>query len=115
MYITKYIGKSLPGEELEKILIKAAEEVGLKATPINRYSTEYGEQVYLSTTIRLSRKILPFAEISGIKRGRERLWFEVKTGFDAFIPYFGFGSKKQVEGYLNVVYRYINQSQKTSN
>jgi len=113
MYQIIEIGKRIAGDELERILVEAAEEVGLKATSIDEQRTEYGlgpvykEQVYSGTTIRLRGSVFPIAEVSGIKKGEERDWFSIGTRFNTTSPYFGFGSEKQIEEYLRAVSEHL--------
>lgn len=104
MYRIVEIGKRIKGEELEKILTKAAEEVGLRTNSVDEDSVPiYKEQVYARTRIRLKGKVLPIAEISGIMKGEKRSWFVIGTRFATTPPYFGFGSEKQIGRYLSAV------------
>lgn len=104
------IGKNVEGKELEEILMKVAEKIGLKAISIDEKETKYRlgsvrkEEVYTNTIIKLRGRVLPIAEISGIKRGQGRSWFSIKTGLNVTTsPYFGFGSEELIEKYLSSV------------
>ena len=105
----------IKGEELERVLLEAAEEVGLKTTSIYEQQTKYSVgpfysrkgQVYTGTTIRLRGRVLPFAEIHGIKKDEEGSGFSIGNGFNTTPPYFGFSSEKQIEKYLSVVYNHL--------
>lgn len=115
MYRTVQIGRRIGGEELERILIEAAEEVGLRAKSVDTHKTVYRlgsvhkEQVYDGTDVRLTWRVLTIAEISGIKKGEERDWFSIGTRTHIAPPYFGFGSESQIERYLSAVSQRINQ------
>lgn len=108
MYNDVKIGREIPGEELARILIEAAEEVGLNVTSTDNYRTEYKlgsvseERVYTNTRIRLKGRILPIAELI-IHKDSKFDWFSIGTGTNTTFPHFGFGSKKTIKKYLSAV------------
>ena len=118
MYRNVNIGRDIDGNELEKVLIKSAEEIGLKAVSKDKSRIEYNlgsiqeQEVYTGTTIRLNKGIIPFAEITRINKKEGRGWlnssFSIWNGIFCF-PY-GFGTKKQIERYLSKVSENLNPS-----
>ncbi len=115
MYRTVQIGRRIGGEELERILIEAAGEVGLRANSVDETTTRYRlgsvhkEEVYDETVVTLTRGVLPFAKIKGIQKGEERGSFGIMNGIYV-LPY-GFSTEKQIERYLSAVSQRINQPQ----
>ncbi len=113
MYRHVEIGKEIEGEKLEKILVEAAEEMGLKAKAIDEHRTEYTfntrgeEEVYRETKINLKGRFFPFAEITGIDKKCPfcNRGFAIWT----FPDYgWGFASKKQIENYLSKVFEKLD-------
>ncbi len=109
---TVIINKIIPEKELEGILIDAAKDVGLKAKPIQNYTTKYklGSVKEVSEpfdrTIRL-RSILPFAEI--------KLGFLYSEGFGiSTFPHTDglcVATKKELENYLEAVSKRVEEYQ----
>jgi len=116
MYRTVEIGKKISGADLEKILIAAGKEMGLRAKTKDHYRTEYHlgsvqkKTLYYETDIALKRSFLPVIEISGIHRELKRNWFAVRTGLNAYRSFYCFGTGRKVEEYLNVVSKLIQES-----
>ena len=118
MYRIVNIGRDIDESELEKVLIKSAEEIGLKAVSKDKSRIEYNlgsiqeQEVYTGTTIRLNKGIIPFAEITGIDKGKRGGWlnrsFTIWNGILCF-PY-GFGTKEQIKKYLSKVSENLNPS-----
>jgi len=111
-------GRRIEGEELQRMLVEAAEELGLTARVVDKYQPTYkfesggvrAREVYERTNIRLRGRFFPVAEITGIKRGESSGWFAIATRFCCVPPYFGFGSKKLIDRYLNAFYKRFNAS-----
>ncbi|OIO41258.1 hypothetical protein COU56_02245 [Candidatus Pacearchaeota archaeon CG10_big_fil_rev_8_21_14_0_10_31_9] len=101
------IGRRIKYEDLERALIKAAEQTGLNIRSKENFRKEYqlGSvqelSVYSGTTFYLSGGILPAMEISTDKR-----WptdsFSLHSGLG-----FGFASKRKVRKYLDAVSRHL--------
>ena len=106
MYPSVDIGRRITGEALERILLEAAKELGLKARVKDNFRGEYKlgsvtlEERYEGTEIRLWGRVLPIATITGINKESESDWFAVSTGV---VPHLGFGSERQIKAYLSLV------------
>jgi hypothetical protein len=99
--------KRVTGKTLEQACIKAAEEMGYKAKPVDEFSKRYSlgsiqeHMDYDGTNIRIGN-LFPALQVSGIEKGKEQNRFFVWTGFP-----FGIASNKKVQEYLSTVSKYL--------
>lgn len=118
MYKSVGLGHRINCGELEKILLKAAQDVGLTAIPKDYHSEEYKirddgtvyeGQVYQGTTISLRKGILPMIGIDFFNRDTAGFFFGIRTGLTVLVtPNTGelkiyFGSRRLVQEYLKAV------------
>ncbi len=127
MYRNVDLGHFVDGGKLERILIEAAQDVGLTAISRDYHKKEYKiedyrgavseEQVYQETTISLRRGIFPIIEISSLNREISKSEFKIHTGLVTILSPNGplykicFGSRKLVEGYLTAVSQRLKKAE----
>jgi len=105
MFRVVEIGRRIEGEELEKILIESAREVGLNAKGYDRYETDYvlgsvhEKRGYRETEVRIKGRLVPFATLRNIHKGMSENFFIIQTG----VPNFSFASRKRIQRYLEAV------------
>ncbi|MBS3118130.1 hypothetical protein J4417_00415 [Candidatus Woesearchaeota archaeon] len=99
--------KKVTGETLEEACIRAAEKMGYKAKPTDRFRKRYSlgsiqeHRDYDETIIRIGN-LFPALHVVGIEKGKEQNRFFVWTE----LPY-GIASNKKVEAYLSMVSKYL--------
>lgn len=102
------LNKRISGEELEKILKEAAEEMGWTAKTHDEHSPEYTlgslskDDVYKETYVSFHGRFLPQAMASEIFKGKSRDYFWINTGLMG-TPLVGFASETDIEKFLNYV------------
>ncbi len=108
MFRVVNLGKLVSGEKLERILVEAAADVGLRAASVDQFKTEYTlgsvhkNLVYGGTEIRLRGRFLPVAQVLNVKRGSTDDKFYMTFG----LP-FSFSSEETIEKYLAAVSKRI--------
>lgn len=108
----------VPNKTLEKFLIEVAKEMGLSATSMDVYRTEYElgsvreVKKYVRTEVKIRGKILPLMTLffSGLnyREGRSSDIVHICTG--VYSSTYGFASKSLVEKYLSRVSEKINSN-----
>ena len=99
--------KTVTGEALEQACIKAAEEMGYRARPVDDFERRYSlgsvqeHKDYNQTNIRIGN-LLPALQVIGIRKGEEQNRFFIWTGWPD-----GFASDKKVQQYLSAVSKYL--------
>ena len=114
-YITVNLSKEYSGETLERVCVKAAEEMGYKARPEDEYRREYmrdpflkrveEQEVYFRTDIRVGNFFPRFVVKNINKKG--------KIGQDYFSIWFGIlkgiSSQKEIQKYINNVCKELDE------
>ncbi len=103
LFQTVKLSKDLSGDDLEKILIKAAEELGLRAVSKDEFGDRCTlgdklERDYYGTVIKLKRSIFPVGSIIFDKIYNKNTFY-ISTGVSTL----EFGSRKLIEKYLRKV------------
>ena len=100
--------KIVTGETLELACIKAAEEMGYRAKPVDEFRKRYSYSgsirehcEYDETNIRIGN-LFPALQVRGIRKGKEQDRFFVWTGW----PH-GIASNRRIKQYLSVVSKYL--------
>ncbi|MBI2663242.1 hypothetical protein HYX15_01780 [Candidatus Woesearchaeota archaeon] len=107
MYTKAEFDEHIHGNDLEVILKRAAEGIGLSVTAQDKYtrtfSVENGTYVnsYSGTDMRLWWGIIPMAYLPNILKRKEEHSFVIMTGIHAL---FNFASKDTIESYLEKVH-----------
>jgi len=80
MYRQVNISKRINGQELERVLLASAQDVGLKATSVDNYREIYNlnpvekNKKYIDTTITLKKRLFSFISIN-INKHCDDNWF----------------------------------------
>ena len=99
--------KRVTGETLEQACIKAAEEMGYRAKPVDEFSKRYSlgsiqeHMDYDGTNMRIGN-LFPALQVRGIRKGDEQNRFFVWTGWPHVVA-----SEKKVQEYLSTVSKYL--------
>lgn len=99
------LGRKVEYEVLEKALLEAAHEMGMRASvrDITRMDYQLGSvrevQEYVRTDISLRGRVLPQMQVSVDKRDSPKISYFFIDG----VPFGGFASPKKVKRYLDAV------------
>lgn len=99
--------RKISGEVLERVCIKAAEEMGYRARSLDEFNKGYSldpiqeSSDYMETSIRIGN-LFPALQVRCIKKGEYQDGFFIWTGF----PH-GVASDKKVQDYLSAVSKHL--------